>query len=88
MGRVIGALFEVRDLLDGSPIPGWFAMNKAVVILVIGILLALVSLLADAVGIGSGGIGWKQLTGTAVGLVVAIIGGVMLSRSGTGAHPA
>ena len=88
LGRVIGELFEVRYLLYGTPIPGWFTMNKAVVILIIGILLALVSLLADTLGIGSGGMGWKQITGAVVGGIVAIIGGVLLSRSGTGVDSA
>ncbi len=63
-------------------------MNKAVVILVIGILLALVSLLADTLGIGSGGMGWTQITGAVVGGIVAIIGGVLLSRGGTGVNSA
>ena len=50
-------------------------MNKAVVILVVGVLLFLVSLAADAVGIGEGtGIGWKQITGAVVGGVIAAIG--------------
>lgn len=52
-------------------------MNKtmAVVLLVLGVLLFLVSLTADATGIGEGtGIGWKQITGAVLGVVAAIAG--------------
>jgi hypothetical protein len=56
-------------------------MNIATILLVLGILLALVSLLADVLGIGVVGLGWKQITGFIVGLVVAIVGGVLRSRN-------
>ncbi len=59
-------------------------MNRAFVILVVGILLALVSLLADTLGIGSAGMGSQQTAGVAVGVIVAIIGGVLLSQGRTG----
>jgi hypothetical protein len=56
-------------------------MNKAVVMLVVGVLAFLISLMADAVGIGEGtGIGWKQITGAVVGVVVAAVGMVQLKR--------
>jgi len=56
-------------------------MNRAVVFLVVGVLLFLVSLTADAVGIGEGtGIGWKQILGAVVGVVVAASGMVQLRR--------
>jgi hypothetical protein len=58
-------------------------MNKAVVVLVIGVLLFLVSLTADTVGIGEGtGLGWKQITGAVVGVVIAAIGMYRLRGSG------
>ena len=56
-------------------------MNKPVALLAVGVLLAFVSLTADAFGIGEGtGIGWKQITGIVVGLVIAAFGLVKLKR--------
>jgi hypothetical protein len=56
-------------------------MSKPVIFLVAGILLFLVSLAADAVGIGEGtGIGWKQITGAVVGVVVAAVGMVQMRK--------
>ena len=56
-------------------------MKKPAVFLVVGVLIFLVSLLADAFGIGEGtGIGWKQIMGSLVGLVVAAIGIVQLRK--------
>jgi hypothetical protein len=52
-------------------------MNKpmAIVLLVVGVLAFLVFLSADATGIGEGtGVGWKQITGSVIGLVVAAAG--------------
>jgi hypothetical protein len=58
-------------------------MNKAVVPLVIGVLVFLVSLTADSLGIGEGtGIGWKQITGAAIGVVIAAVGMYRLRGSG------
>jgi len=59
-------------------------MNKSVMILVAGVLLFLVSLTADTIGIGEGtGIGWKQITGALVGVVVAAVGMVQLKKKGS-----
>ena len=56
-------------------------MNRAAVILVVGVLLFLVSLMADAFGIGEGtGIGWKQITGAVIGVVIAAIGIVQMRK--------
>ena len=45
--------------------------RTALVILVVGVLLALASLFADAIGIGGEpGFGWKQTAGLVVGLVL------------------
>jgi hypothetical protein len=53
----------------------------AVSLLVAGVLLFLVSLTADASGIGEGtGVGWKQITGAVIGVVIAAIGMVRLRR--------
>lgn len=47
----------------------------SVALVVIGVALALISVLADVVGIGSGlGFGWKQIIGTALGIVIAGFG--------------
>lgn len=45
-------------------------------LMVIGLIIAAVSLLADVMGIGAqpGMIGWKQILGAAIGLVIFIIG--------------
>jgi len=56
-------------------------MNKPVILLVIGVALFFVSLTADAFGIGEGtAIGWKQITGFTVGLIIAAIGAVQMRR--------
>ena len=45
------------------------------VVIVIGVVIAVVSLAADAIGIGDRlGIGWIQLLGTAAGIIVALVG--------------
>jgi hypothetical protein len=61
-------------------------MNKPAVFLVVGLAIFLVSLLADAFGIGEGtGIGWKQITGSVVGMVIAACGIVqMMKKKGSG----
>ena len=48
--------------------------RSALVILVVGVLLALVSLFADALGVGGEpGFGWKQAAGLVVGLMLVAI---------------
>jgi hypothetical protein len=52
-----------------------------VALLVIGVILLLISLLADTIGIGEGGaFGYKQITGTVVGAITAIVGYILISR--------
>jgi hypothetical protein len=49
--------------------------GSALVILVVGVLLALVSLFADALGIGGEpGFGYKQAAGLAVGVMLMALG--------------
>jgi len=49
--------------------------SLAAALLVIGVLLFLVSLTADTTGLGEGmGVGWKQITGAVIGVVIAAIG--------------
>lgn len=43
-------------------------------LLIVGIVLALASLLADVVGVGAEGFGTYQIVGLIVGIVVAAIG--------------
>ncbi len=56
-------------------------MSKPVILLIVGVVLFLISLAADAVGIGEGtGIGWKQITGAVVGVIVAAVGIVQMRK--------
>jgi len=53
----------------------------AISLLVAGVLLFLFSLTADATGIGEGTwVGWKQITGAVIGVVIAAIGMIRLRR--------
>jgi hypothetical protein len=55
-----------------------------IILIAIGVILAIVSIAADAFGIGSGnGIGPRQILGTVVGVLIAL-GGVWLARSKEG----
>lgn len=55
----------------------------AVILLVVGVALLLLSVLADVVGIG--GVptvfGYKQIAGSAVGAIIAIVGAVLYWRT-------
>lgn len=56
-------------------------MNKPLALLAIGVLLFFVSLTADAFGIGEGtAIGWKQIMGVVVGLVIAGVGAAQMRK--------
>ena len=49
--------------------------------LVIGVILVIGALAADAIGIGgAAGFGYKQIIGAVVGVVVAVVGFVLYSR--------
>jgi hypothetical protein len=53
----------------------------SLIVIVVGIILLLVSLLADVLGIGGyPGIGFKQIIGAVVGAVITIIGFGMLRK--------
>ena len=57
--------------------------TAARLVLGLGILLALVSVFADPLGLGSDpGFGWKQTTGLIVGLIIIVFGGWGLRRRG------
>ena len=59
-------------------------MNKkqlGIALLVIGVIILLLSLLANSIGIGGApGFGYKQIAGTVVGAIIAIVGYVLFSR--------
>ncbi|MGE3798214.1 MAG: hypothetical protein AB7G88_10245 [Thermomicrobiales bacterium] len=63
-----------------ATIPSRFLSVAAIIL---GILLAVMSLLADEIGVSGGGegLGWKQLIGAIVGLVIALAGVTFLWRS-------
>ena len=55
-----------------------------VVLIILGVVVLVVSLAADPLGIGYGpGIGWKQILGAVIGVLVAI-GGVWLALNKPG----
>jgi hypothetical protein len=46
-----------------------------IALLVIGVIILLLSLLANSIGIGGApGFGYKQIAGTVVGVIIAIVG--------------
>jgi hypothetical protein len=56
-------------------------MSKAGILLAVGVVIFFISLTADAFGIGEGtGIGWKQISGSFIGLVVAATGIVQMRK--------
>jgi hypothetical protein len=56
----------------------------ATVLLVAGVVILLVSALADILGLGGSPyiLGYKQMAGMAVGAIVAIVGAVLYWRAG------
>jgi hypothetical protein len=61
-----------------------------VVLIVLGAIAVGISLLADMIGVGAqpGIIGWKQMLGAGVGVVMLIGGVVLLVRSRSGGNAA
>ena len=61
-------------------------------IVAVGVAAALLGALANPLGIGHSGFGWKQVVLLAVGIVVAVVGAVVALRApspgaGTGPEP-
>ena len=58
--------------------------NKTIgiIVIILGVLLAAVSLLADVLGLGGdpNAVGWKQLLGAGAGVLVVIIGVWFMGR--------
>jgi hypothetical protein len=54
----------------------------AIAFVVVGALLALVSVFADAIGFGAPGstFGWKQLLGTVLGVIILVAGVILLRQ--------
>lgn len=60
-------------------------MNKrtlGLIAAVVGIVVLLVSLLANPLGLGAPGFGFKQIIGAVLGAVVAVLGIVLARRQG------
>lgn len=57
----------------------------ALIFIVVGLLLALVSAFADQAGLGAvgSGFGWKQLLGLVVGAILAVVGIVLFRQDDT-----
>jgi hypothetical protein len=54
------------------------------VLIVLGAIMAVISLGADIIGIGNrNGFGWEQQLGTAIGVIVALVGVWLASRKQT-----
>jgi hypothetical protein len=49
--------------------------TRSLALIIIGMVLVLLSLVADMLGVGAhAGFGWKQITGTVVGVVLSVVG--------------
>jgi hypothetical protein len=57
----------------------------AALLLIVGVLLTVGSIFADQINLTAGGVGlgWKQLIGTIVGLVLTLLGGAWLIQPPT-----
>jgi hypothetical protein len=52
-----------------------------IALIVLGVVVLVVSLAADAIGLGGApGFGYRQIIGTIVGVIVAVVGYVLYSR--------
>lgn len=54
-----------------------------IIVALLGIALIVISALADAIGIGSGSFGGRQIAGLVIGGLVAIVGGWMAAGKST-----
>ena len=51
------------------------------VLLIVGIVFLIISVAADAIGLGNDpGFGYQQTAGTAAGAIVAIVGAILMRR--------
>jgi hypothetical protein len=75
-GRIENCVMQVqrRKIMGNKKTVG-------IALIVVGVVLIIVSLVADRIGIGAAsGFGYKQIIGAIVGVVVAIIGFIYYSR--------
>ena len=57
-----------------------------IICLIVGIIVLILSLIADPVGIGGAvGFGWKQIVGAIVGIIFGIVGLILSFRKQTSA---
>ncbi len=55
----------------------------AIALIIVGVILALVSIFAHQLGLGPNpGFGWKKLLGTVVGIIILIAGIILLRQGG------
>ena len=55
--------------------------KMSLILLILGIVILLAAVTADMTSLGGQpGFGWKQMAGTILGAIVAIVGGVLYSR--------
>ena len=55
--------------------------TMGIALLAVGVIVLIVSLAADAVGLGeAGAFGYKQIIGVVAGVIVAVVGFVLYSR--------
>jgi predicted transporter len=67
--------------------PGMDRKLLATLVAILGVLIILVSALAEPLGLGEGGkFGWKQILGTVIGALL-LVAGVVLQRVGPLAAP-
>ncbi len=56
--------------------------NVGLIVLIVGVVLVLAAATADLTGIGGQpGFGWKQMAGAGLGVIVAIVGVILYTRS-------
>jgi tetrahydromethanopterin S-methyltransferase subunit F len=74
--------FFARDPQPPQQGDGMSTRTLGIAMIFIGILLMLVSLLADVIGVGwhPEVFGWKQILGTAAGVVLSLVGVYLLRR--------
>ncbi len=52
--------------------------NAGLIMLIVGIIFVLAALTADLTGLGGQpGFGWKQIAGAGLGVIVAVVGGIL-----------
>jgi multisubunit Na+/H+ antiporter MnhG subunit len=50
------------------------------ILLILGIVILFLSLLADFLGLGESGFGYKQTTGTILGAIICVVGIILMFK--------